>query len=371
MGAAYGLDSALWFAPKGVEPQETPTYRRSNAFPHVREECLAVRSAVGLYETSNYGKYEISGAGARAFLDRILACKMPRPGRMTLAPMLNAASRVVGDLTLACLAEDRYLLIGSGFVETFHLRWFAGQSPPDNVHIRSLYSSLHGFSIAGPRARDLVQRLVREDLSNGAFKFFTVKETAIGMSPGLLSRAGFTGELGYEIWVAPDFLAQLYDDLIEAGQDLGVRLFGGRALSSLRLEKAYGSFQKDFRPDYTVAETGLDAFVDFSKPAFTGRDAALRERDQGPKRRFVALKVDALDADVVGYESILKDGTPVGHVTSGGYGHFVGTSIAMGYVPAALAKDGESFIIDILGAERPATVTRRALHDPDGLRLRS
>jgi len=371
MGANFGLENALWFAPEGVAPTETPTYRRSEAFPVVRAECQAVRSTVGLYETTNYGKYEVAGRGARGWLDRIFASRIPRPGRFALAPMLNPAGRIMGDLSIACLAEDRFLIIGSGFAEEFHLRWFWAAEPPADVWVRSAASTLCGVSIAGPRSRELVQRLVRDDLSPTAFKLFQVRETAVGFAPAILTRAGFTGELGYEIWTTPDYFASLYDDLWEAGRELGLVHFGGRALSSLRLEKAYGSFNKDFRPDYTPGETGLDRFVDFSKPEFTGRAAAVAERAAGPKRRFIVMEVADADAEVVGYESIMKDGAAVGYVTSGAYGHCVGKSLAAGYVPTALAREGARFEIDILGEMRAATVRLEALYDPQGLRLRS
>ena len=370
MGANFGLEHALWFAPVGVAPAETPTYRRSNAFAHVKAECQAVRNAVGIYETSNYGKYEITGAGARAWLDHLLACRLPRPGRIALAPMLSEAGKIIGDFSVACLALDRYLLIGSGFAEEFHLRWFWHSAPPPDVHVRSACSSLTGFAIAGPNARALLQKLVRDDLSAEKFKLFDIRETAVGMAPALLARAGFTGELGYEVWCSPDWQMTLYDEVLEAGRDLGLVHFGGRALSSLRLEKGYGSFNKDFRPDYTPGETGLDRFVDFAKPAFVGRAAALAERAVGPKRRFVALEVEAVDADVVGYESILHEGEAVGYVTSGGYGHCVEKSIALGYVRADLAREGEAFAIGILGRECRAVVREAAMWDAKGGRLR-
>jgi dimethylglycine dehydrogenase len=370
MGANFGLENALWFAPPGVPPTETPTYRRSEAFPIVRAECQAVRGAVGLYETTNYGKYEVTGRGARAWLDRVFACRIPKPGRLGLAPMLNGAGRIVGDLSMACLAEDRFMIVGSGFAEEFHMRWFWGAEPPADVQVRSAASTLTGLSIAGPRARELLQRLVRIDLSASVFKLFQVTETAVGFAPAILTRAGFTGELGYEMWTTPDYLATLYDDLWDAGRELGLVHFGGRALSSLRLEKGYGSFNKDFRPDYTPGETGLDRFVDFTKADFTGRAAALAERAAGPKRRFVIMEVAADDAEVIGYESIMKEGTAVGYVTSGAYGHCVDKSLAAGYVPTALAHEGERFEIDILGEMRTATVRLEALHDPQGLRLR-
>jgi dimethylglycine dehydrogenase len=370
MGANFGLEHALWFAPQGVAPTETPTYRRSEAFPIVRAECQAVRATVGVYETTNYGKYEISGRGARAWLNHLLACRIPRRGRMGLAPMLSPAGRIIGDFSIACLAEDRFLIMGSGFAEEFHLRWFWQAEPPADVFVRSAASTLAGVSIAGPHSRELLQRLVRDDLSAAACKLFDVKETAVGFAPAVLTRAGFTGELGYEIWTTPDYFASLYADVWNAGRDLGLRHFGGRALSSLRLEKGYGSFNKDFRPDYTPGETGLDRFIDFEKPDFVGRSAALAERGAGPKRRFVILEVEAADADVTGYESIMKDGAAVGYVTSGAYGHCVGKSLAAGYVPAALARDGERFAIDILGEVCGATIRIDPLYDPKGLRLR-
>ncbi len=370
MGANFGLEHALWFAPPGVAPLETPTYRRSEAFAHVRAECHAVRERVGVYETTNYGKYEICGRGARAWLDRVFASRIPRPGRLALAPMLNEAGRIVGDLSIACLAEDRFLVVGSGFAEEFHLRWFARSAPPPDVFVRSAASTLAGLSIAGPRARELLQRLVRVDLSAAAFKLFRVTETAVGLSPAIVTRAGFTGELGYEVWTTPDYFVTLYEEIRDAGQALGLAHFGGRALSSLRLEKGYGSFNKDFRPDYTAAETGLDRFVDFDKPGFTGRDAALAERARGPARRFVVMELSDGDADVVGYESLLKDGAAVGYVTSGAFGHWVGKSLAAGYVPSSLAREGETLEVDVLGETRRATVRLEALHDPAGARLR-
>jgi dimethylglycine dehydrogenase len=370
MGANFGLEHALWFAPTGMAPAETPTYRRSEAFPVVRAECHAVRRGVALYETTNYGKYEVTGRGARAWLDRVFASHLPQPGRLALAPMLNPAGRIVGDLSIACLAEDRFLIVGSGFAEEFHLRWFWLSEPPAEVFVRSAASTLTGVSIAGPRSRELLQRLTRNDLSAQAFRLFRVIETTVGFAPAILTRAGFTGELGYEIWTTPDYFATLYDELREAGRDLGLTHFGGRALSSLRLEKGYGSFNKDFRPDYTPAETGLDRYVDFDKAEFCGRAAALAERASGARRRFVVMEVMDTDVEVVGFESIMKDGAAVGYVTSGAYGHCIDRSLAAGYVPAALAKDAARFEIDILGQMRTAIVRLQPLYDPQGVRLR-
>ncbi|HUA89785.1 MAG TPA: aminomethyltransferase family protein, partial [Steroidobacteraceae bacterium] len=309
--------------------------------------------------------------GARAWLDRVFACRIPRPGRLGLAPMLNDAGRIIGDLSIACVAEDHFLIVGSGFAEEFHMRWFWQAQPPPDVQVRSAASTLCGFSLAGPRARELLQGLTRTDLAPSAFRLFAVRRTAVGFTPAILTRAGFTGELGYEIWTTPDYFETLYDDLWEAGRPLGLVHFGGRALSCLRLEKAYGSFNKDFRPDYTPGETGLDRFVDFDKPQFTGRAAALAERTQGAKRRFVVMEIADADTEVIGYESIMKDGAAVGYVTSGAYGHCIGRSLAAGYVPAQLARDGARFEIDVFGELRTATVRLEPLYDPRGERLRS
>lgn len=250
------------------------------------------------------------------------------------------------------------------------MRWFWASNPPDNVFVRAASSTLTGFSIAGPNARLVMQKLVREDMGNAAFKFFAAKNMAVGLSPAIVTRAGFTGELGYELWVTPDYQCQLFEDLMAAGREFGLKLFGGRALSSLRLEKNYGSFNKDFRPDYTAGETGLDAFIDFTKPDFMGKQAAATEKEVGAKRKFVTFAIDAPHADVIGYEVVLKDNEPVGYCTSGSWGHWVGRSLAAGYVPSELAHDGARFHIDILGQHCEAVVTARPLHDPDGLRLR-
>lgn len=368
-GASFGLEVALWYAPKGMEPVEVPTYRRSNAFPVVREECLAVRNGVGLMEISGFGKYEITGPDATAWLDRMLANRMPRPGRMALAPMLNDRGRIIGDFTVARLDDDRFLMIGSGVAEIYHMRWFERHAPPIGTSIRPLPHALTGFAIAGPHSRELLQRLVGIDVSPDGFKFFDVRQTTIGLAPAVVLRASYTGDLGYEIWTTPDYQLTLYESLIEAGRDLDLRHFGNRALMSLRLEKGYGAFLREFRADYTPIESGLDRFVAYEKPDFIGRAAALEDRATPPARRLVPLVVET-DVEVVGYESIVRNGGAVGQVTSGGYAHWAGKSMAMGYVETAFAKDGESFTIDIFGESRHATVRMAPLFDPNGGRQR-
>jgi dimethylglycine dehydrogenase len=368
-GANFGLEMPLWFAPKGMEPAETPTYRRSNAFPVVREECLAVRSAVGVMDISGFGKWEINGPGAASWLDRLLAGRSPKPGRMVLTPMLNERGTIMGDFSLARLADDRFLMIGSGVAEIFHARWFDRHPPPAGTEVRALPHALNGFMIAGPRSRELLQRLVRADVSNEALRFFAAREMVVGLCPAVVLRASYTGDLGYEIWVTPDYHATLHEAIVAAGRDLGLRHFGGRALMSMRLEKGYGAFFREFRPDYTPAESGLDRFIDYDRPDFVGRAAALADRATAPKRRLVPLIVDT-EVEVVGYESVMRGAEAVGQVTSGGYAHWAGKSMAMAYVRADLAREGSELDILIFGEPRRAVVRTQPLFDPNGGRQR-
>ncbi len=368
-GAGYGLETPLWFAPEGAEPLETPSYRRSNAFEPVKAECHAVREAVGLIETSGFAKYEVSGAGAEGWLGEILANRMPRQGRIVLSPMLNHEGKLIGDFTVAKAGPEQFFIFGSGIAEDYHLRWFERQMAEEGVALRSLRNEMVGFSIAGPKARDLLARLTAEDVSNEAFPFMAFRRMALGLVPAWVGRISFTGDLGYEIWVSPDYQLRLYDDLMAAGADLGLRHFGLRALDSLRLEKGFGTWAREFRPIYTPDEAGLDRFVDLRKNAFVGRDAVLQDREQGPKVRLVTLTVDAEAADVSGDEAVWHDGAVVGWVTSGGYAHTVDRSVALAYVPSELAAENGSFEVEIIGDRRAAQLQPEPLFDPGRERM--
>jgi dimethylglycine dehydrogenase len=369
-GVAFGLEHALWFAPPGGEANEDVTFRRSNAHGPVGEECRVVRNAVGLMEISTYSKYAVTGPGAEQWLSRLLINHMPATGRIVLAPMLNANGKLIGDFTVAKLGNERFYLFGSGIAEDYHMRWFEAQLPEHGVAIGSLRSELTGFSIAGPRSRELLQRLVAADVSNEALPFLSFRAMDLRMVPAIVGRITFTGDLGYEIWVSVDNQRALHDLLVETGRDLGLRHFGARALHALRLEKGFGTWAREFRPIYGPFEAGLGRFVDFRKNDFIGRDAALKEREAGPKRRLVGFVVDAADADCIGDEPVWHDGKVVGWITSGGYCHHVGKSLALGYVPAELAA-ADRFELEILGERRAATRAARPVFDPDGKRMRS
>lgn len=374
-GAAYGLEHALWFAPEGVEPVEQVTFKRSNAFEHVAEECRAVREGVGLIETSNFAKYEVKGAGAKAWINRLLTNKVPKPGRMALAPMLNEQGMLIGDFTVATLSEEHFYIIGSGIAEQYHMRWFEQHLPTDgSVSLRSRGLGLLGLSIAGPKARHVLAKICDEDVSASAFRFMDFRAMDLGMIPALVGRVTFTGDLGYEIWIAPEYQCQLFDALMAAGAEFDIKLVGGRALRSLSLEKGFGSWATEYRPIYGPFEAGLGRFVSLGKEEdFIGREAALKEKEEGTGKQLVLLQIDASDADVINDEPVWYDGKVVGWITSGGYAHYVKQSLALGYVPSGLADKTESgcFEVEILGDRRPATILDQVPFDPSAERMRS
>ena len=370
-GEYCGLEHPLWFAPKGTPPREDVTFHRSNAHAHVGAECRAVRESVGLLEISNYGKFDVTGPGAADWLGSIMANKVPRAGRMTLTPMLNERGKLIGDFTMSRLTEERFVLVGTYAAERFYQRWFERHPPPPGVSIRAAALEYLGLSVAGPQSRALLQSVVDVDLSTAAFPFMAFRQVDVGMIPALIGRVSFTGELGYEIWVAPEYQRALLEVLTQAGRKHGLRHFGGRALQSLRLEKSFGTWAREYRPIYGAFEAGLDRFVDLTKPAFVGRDAAAREKAQGGARRLITLAIDARDADAIGDEPIWHRDRVVGWVTSGGYGHTVQKSIAMGYVESAVAAQTDDFAVELIGKKCPAVRLTAAAVDPQGTRMRA
>ena len=369
-GDYCGLEHALWFAPSAREALDEISFRRSNAHAHVGAECKAVKESVGLLEISNYGKFDVSGPGTAQWLGRVMANRVPAIGRIALTPMLNERGKLIGDFTMCRLAEDRVFLVGTYAAETYYMRWFERHMSP-GVSVRPCAMEYAGLSIAGPQSRALLQGLVDHDLSTAAFPFLSFRRMEIGMVPGLVGRVSFTGELGYEIWVTSEYQRALYDVLMKAGRGYGLKLFGGRALNCMRIEKSFGSWTREFRPIYGPFEAGLGRFVDLKKGEFIGRPAAADEKERGGALRLAAFEVDAADADAIGDEPIWHDGRTVGWVTSGAFGYRVGRSLALGYVPAALAAAGEGFEIEIIGERRAARPLAGAAYDADGKLMRT
>ena len=370
-GEYCGLEYPLWFAPQGESAKENVSFRRSNAHAHVAAECKAVREAVGLLDISIYGKFEITGPAVDDWLSRVMTNHLPAVGRIGLTPMRNERGKLIGDFTMCRLAPNHVFLIGTYAAEVYYLRWFERHLPTSGVTVRPCATEYVGLSVAGPRSRSLLQSLVRDDLANAAFPFMSFRRMEVGMVPALLGRISFTGDLGYEIWITSDYQRALYDLLIATGQTHGMKLVGARALNCMRLEKSFGSWAREYRPIYGPYEAGLERFIDLQKGDFIGRAAAVQAKDRDDGVRLLAFRVTADDADASGDEPIWHDGQVVGAVTSGGYGHSAQASIALGYVPAALAAADSGFEIEIIGTRHAATPLKAPAFDPQGLRMRS
>jgi len=369
-GQQYGLEVPNYFALPGEPLYETPTFKRSNAWEATRQEVMAVRDSVGINEVQNFGKYRVTGPNARAWLDRIMAGLIPKPGRLSLTPMLAHSGKIIGDFTVSCLSETEFQLTASYGAQGWHGRWFEQNAEP-GVLVENISDARSGFQIAGPRARDLLARVTRSDVGPEAFKFMDVKRMTVGMANCIVQRVSYTADLGYEIYTDHMSVRHLWDVLFAAGADLSLRPFGMRAMMSLRLDKWFGSWGREFSPDYTPAETGLDRFIRWNKPAdWIGRAAATAEKAAGPRRKLVSFVVEADDADVVAWEPIWLDGAVVGFCTSGGFSHYTGLSVAMGFLPADRVEDGLAVEIEILGVKRAARMHLAPLFDADGARMR-
>ncbi|MGV6848955.1 MAG: GcvT family protein [Marinibacterium sp.] len=367
-GAQYGLEVANYFAAPGEARFETPSFRRSNAFDATAREVKNVRQDVGINEIHNFGKYRVSGRRARAWLDEVMAGRLPKPGRVALSPMLSPTGRLMGDFTISCLDRTEFQLTASYGAQAIHMRWF-DQNAMHGVRVDNVSDSLNGFQLAGPRAREVLQSVTRTDI--GDMAFMDVRRVSVGLVNCLVQRLSYTGDLGYEIYCNAMDQPTLWQTLWEAGEPCGMAPFGMRAMMSLRLDKFFGSWLREYSPDYTPAETGLDRFVAYDKRAdFIGKEAAQAEREQGPARRLAAFAVDADDADVHGYEPIWLDGTVQGFCTSGGYSHHARQSVALGFLPIDRIADGLAVDIEILGQMRPARLITTPLFDADGARMR-
>jgi len=368
MGQSFGLEHALWFADSPEDAWEDPTFERNRSHDYVARECDAVRNGVGGIELANFAKHSITGPGARDWLNRTMAGHIPKPGRLMLTPMLTEKGRLYGDLTVACLGDEDFMLFGSGAMQDAHSRFFA-RTLPDTVRHENETGGWHGIGLAGPQSRELLQRITRLNVSADALKFRDTRRTFVGGVPVILNRLSFSGELGFEIYCRPQFLLLLSEAIEEAGADLDYRWYGARTLMSLRLEKGWGAWGLEFRPDFNAVESGMDVFINWKKD-FVGKEATARFRDEGVDRKLVTLTVDT-PMDVTLDEAVLVNDAAVGYITSGGYAHHVGKSMAMAYVASEHAAAGTMVNVEIMGEMYPAEVQGAPLYDPNGGRMRS
>ncbi len=369
-GQVYGLEVVNYFALNGEERYETPSFRRSNAWEATKAEVFAVREGVGINEIHNFSKFRVTGPNARAWLDRVMAGRIPPPGKLSLTPMLAPSGKLVGDFTVACLSDTEFRLNASYGSQDFHLRWFQDHLEA-GVEIENMSDRYTGFQIAGPKAREVLASVTRGDVSNEAFPFLGVRRLTVGMADCVVQRVSYTGDLGYEIYCDPTQQRHLWHTLWDAGQAFGMRPFGMRAMMSLRLDRFFGSWHREFSQDYTAAETGLDRFISFSKNVdFIGRAAAEAERAKGPARTLCAFEVDVDDADVVAWEPVWFGEDVVGYCTSGGFAHWSDRSIALALVATDRLASTEPVTIEILGERKVARRLTSPLFDPSGGRMR-
>jgi dimethylglycine dehydrogenase len=350
---------------------ETNGFTRQNWWEPVGREVQMLRDNVGVIDISNFANYVIKGPGAQEWLDRLVANHVPRDvGRSCLTPLISVRGGVAGDFTITKVADGEYMMIGSGMAERYHQRFFNMVDLPEGTSFEVATNRIAGFNVAGPKSRDLLQRLTNADLSNEGFRFMRSRQIEVAGVPCLAIRVSFTGDLGWELHCAEEDQVRLYTALLDAANDLGGGPVGGRALGSLRIEKGYGSWGREYSQEYWPHEVGLSGLIKLDKD-FLNKDAYLAIKDTPPREVLSIFEIDAKTADASGGEPIFTpDGRPVGRVTSGAYGYSVGKSLAIGYVNPEAAQPGDKVEVFILGTPHSATVLAEPPFDPSGLRLR-
>ncbi|MDP6706066.1 MAG: FAD-dependent oxidoreductase [Alphaproteobacteria bacterium] len=373
-GAVYGWEVPNWYAPPGVPREDEYSYRRTNYFAQVGREAEAVREAAGLLEMTPMAKFEAAGPGAAAWLDRILANRVPaRIGGIALCHLLTAKGTVRAEFTVTRLGREAFYLIGTPRGERHDFDVLSKLLPADGgVTLKNVTAERGCFTVVGPRSREILQPIVETDLDNLAFPWRTSKTCSVALASDVrLLRINYEGELGWELYHPIEYQRHLVDALVAAGRAGGLKLVGNRAIESLRLEKSYRAIYRDIDVEHTALESGLDRFIKLEKGAFLGREALLEQQRRGLARRLVTLRVEAGDADAYMNEAVHREGRLVGRVTSGTYSYRFGQGIAMAYLGAEHTTIGTEVNIPILGEPRSATVIADSPYDPDNERPRS
>ncbi|MBS9721448.1 GcvT family protein [Tianweitania sp. BSSL-BM11] len=377
MGAVFGLnfgwEHPLWYAAQGEPTEETIGFKRQNWWEPVGREARMLREKVGVIDISNYAKYRVKGPDAEGWLNSVLANRMPSViGRSCLSPLIGKRGGIAGDFTVTKLAETEFMVIGSGMAERYHLRFFRAVPLPEGTSFVSETEAMCGFNVAGPLAREVLQPLTSADLSTQAFPFMRSQAITVAGVPVLALRVSFTGDLGWELHCKVEDQETLYAALLDAVAKVGGGPVGGRALSSLRVEKGYGSWGREYSPEYWPQEVGFERLVKLDKGDFLNRDAYFAIAEKPAREQLVMFDIDVTDADATGGEPVfLPDGTPLGNVSTGAYGYSVGRSLALGYVKAGMAKAGDQVSIAILGRPHKAVILEQPLFDPEGRKLRA
>jgi dimethylglycine dehydrogenase len=377
-GARFGWERPNWFAPTGTKREDIYSYRRSNWFEHVGNEVRAMRESVGLMELSSFAKYEVEGRGAREWLDQMVANNLPKSvGRMSLSHALNPSGSVRSEFTITRMSDgllgERFFVVGPGAAHDYDVDFLQKSMPRDgSVHLRDVTNQYGVLVLAGPNSRDVLEKIADADVSNEAFKWLTMQEIPVGFCPNVRAmRVNFVGSLGWELHHPIEYQIQLFEALRQAGAEFKIANVGMRAMDSMRLEKSYRLWGMDLNAENTILEAGLNRFVRLNKGAFTGRDALVLQKNQGVPNKYCTIEIDADDADPFGNEPVLMDGEVVGRGTAGGYGHFVGKSLMLGYVKAENAVIGRECQVRVLDQLRPAFIIAESPYDPENLALKA
>ena len=373
-GQKFGWERPNWFAPEGTPQKDHWSFRRSKWFEHVGNECRNVSENVGILDMTAFAKCRVSGRGAEAFLDQLVANRIPKKtGSIALAHALAPAGGVHSEFSIMREGPQSFYLVSAGVYQRLDHDWIKKHVPTDgSVQFENLTNAMGVLVIAGPKSRELMQRVSRDDFSNEAFRWLTGKNVVINMAPCNAMRVNFVGELGWELHHPIEYQNHIFDALWEAGQDLGLKPFGIRAMDSMRIEKTYRMPGAELSIEYAALESGLNRFVNLNKSDFNGRAGLTTWQEKGFANTLVALEVhDTTNADAVGNNPIFKDGSVIGRLTSGNYGFRVEKSLAIAMVQPELAVSGTALEVDILGKMHSATIIDESPFDPDNKRLRA
>jgi dimethylglycine dehydrogenase len=375
-GQRYGWERANWFAPAGVPRRDEFSFRRANYFSHVGNECRLMRERVGVIDLSPFTKHEVTGAGAEAWLDSLVANKVPtKIGRIALCHALTRGGGIRSEFTITKLADEHYYVVSAGGAESYDADYLRRAMPPDrSITLTNITTSRGCFVLAGPRSRAVLAKLTDAALDNENFPWLTGRVAEIGLAPRVYAlRVNFVGALGWELHFPIEYAHHLFDALFVAGKEFGIGMVGMRAMESMRMEKSYRMWGSDMTTDYTPFEAGLERFVRMDKGAFIGKEALAKQRARGVPHRFITLEVhDVGDADPLGNEPLFDaGGAIVGRATSGYYGHILGKSLAIGYVKPQCAAPGGELSIEILGARKRATLICDSPFDPENHALKA
>src|SRR5581483_8496772 len=368
-GQRYGWERANWFAPSGVERRDTWSFRRSNYFTHVGNECRTMRERVGVIDLTPFTKHEVKGPGAEAWLDSLVANKVPaRVGRLALSHALTRRGGIRSEFTITKTGEQQFYVVSAGAAERYDSDFLRKHLPADgSVQLRNVTSARGCFVVAGPRSRELLAQLIDAPLDNASFPWLTAQTLDVGLAVDVhVLRVNFVGALGWELHFPIEYAHHLFEALFDRGSAYGIGMVGMRAMESLRMEKSYRMWGSDLTPDYTPFEASLDRFVRMNKGPFVGKSALEKQLASGVPNRFVTLEVHGVtDADPLGNEPLFApDGRIVGRATSGYYGHCLRKSLAIGYVRSDFARPGTTLSIEILGERKRATVIPESPYDP-------